>query len=851
MDRRATRLIWLLIATMGALAAGFWWLRWAAPEPSISLDLRWWAILPLFVIAENVEARLEFRGELTSVNFLDIVLTIALASLGPRELLACVGSGVLVGVAMRRYGTPAKAAFSLASRLLETGLAVAVYGLIRGDAGPVAPISWVATLAATSAAALTAGAAVTLVISIANGRRERFASIASLVMMVTTGNTLLGLIALQVVWLNWSGVWMIAAAAVGLWFVYRSYFTLRQRYGSLNLLHGFSHALAGVTETDDVAATALKMAKELLRAEHAQLVFRLPEGAVVKQLDEHGTLTTAVHRVGNLPPVAELLGHDGLVLVPSDKQDDAQRALAEQLHVADLVAAPFTADGFEGVFVVAGRLSDVSTFDAEDAKVLETFAQNTGVALKVGELVDQLRREVADREFQALHDALTGLANRTRLHEVVDEMVAANPGNLVAVVLMDLDDFKEVNDTLGHTTGDALLEEIARRLTAAVSARGVVARLGGDEFAIASCCHRDVDSVLRFVDEIRSTVEEPYVVDRLSLAVRFSIGVSLSPEHGTDPKTLLQRADIAMYAAKAARTGVKLYAHELDTSSRRRLSLAGELGPSLEGREFQLFYQPQLDLKTGRVMAIEALARWPHPDHKSVPPDEFIPLVEQSGLIGAFTDWALETALRDIALWREEWPDMRVSVNMSARNLMEPGFSDVVAGHLARAGLSGEALTLELTESTVMSEPQHALGVLTALHALGIRIAIDDFGTGYSSLSYLKKLPVDEVKIDKSFVMNMVGDADDTAIVRSTIDLARSLGMDTVAEGVETVEAMEALAKLGCWAAQGYHLSRPLPSADIADKLRQLNRTYGGSLTITLSSDPGEDRLIHFGAPRR
>ncbi len=544
---------------------------------------------------------------------------------------------------------------------------------------------------ATVTAGIVAAVAVAAVISIVNGQRPPYGSIASLLLVVTIGNTLLGLIALQVVWLSWNGVWMIGAAAVGLWFVYRSYFRLRQRYGSLNSLHGFSHALAGVTETDDVAATALKMAKELLRAEHAQLVFRLPEGAVVKQLDEHGMLDDLGPSPGPRAPGRRpaRIGK-GLVLVPSEKQDDAQRALAERLGVADLVAAPFTADGFEGVFVVSGRLSDASTFDAEDAKVLETFAQNTGVALKVGELVDRLRREVAEREFQALHDSLTGLANRARLHEVVEEMIAAEPGGLVAVAVMDLDDFKDVNDALGHTTGDALLEEIGRRLTATVSAGGVVARLGGDEFAIASSGHADIAQVLRFVDGIRSTVEEPYVVDRLSLAVRFSVGVALSPRtrRGSQDAAAARRHRHVLREGGPLRgAAVRRRARYVEppparTRRRARPRPGAARVPAL------LPTAARSQDRTGRRRSKHSLAGPIPTTSRSRPTSSSRSSSSPDSSVRSPTGRS-NLRCATSRLWREEWPDLRVSVNMSARNLMAPGFSNVVAGHLERAGLTG------------------------------------------------------------------------------------------------------------------------------------------------------------------
>ena len=828
----SARRLWFAVALLAAAgAAAAWTVRgWGSPGAPVDLG---WFVFPVMAIGANLPANMEFRGEALAIDFstVSVVLALALSDRG----LAVAAMAVAMAISAAASRVPMiKATFNVANGVLAMSLAAGVFRLIAGSSSPNSYVGWLALVAAATVYNWVGCIATGIVISVVNGRREPMRMMLAWATLACVGNCVLALLALQVIWVDWRGSWLIAVTAVGLWLGYRSFLTLRQRYASLNLLHGFSHALAGLTETDDVSATALVSAKELLRAEHAYLVFELLDGVAVRKLDTNGTLETLVDRSGRAPIVAQVLSIGDLVLVSDGDDSSPHRVLCEQLGVRDLVAAAFLADGVRGMFVVANRLSDVSTFDQEDAKVLATFAQHTAVALTVGELVDRLRLEVVDREFQALHDSLTGLPNRTRLLEELGEFVArAHDAEKTAVLLMDLDAFKDVNDTLGHTTGDALLKEIGRRLSAAVGTRGVVARLGGDEFAVGLNGLAHETDILEFVDALRLTVEEPYVVDRLSLAVRFSIGVSVSPDHGTDPKVLLQRADIAMYAAKELRSGTTIYADELDKSSTRRLSLAGELATALDQREFQLFYQPQLDLSSGEVMAIEALARWPHPEYKSVPPDEFIPLVEQTGLIGKFTDWALESALRDISLWRETWPQLRVSVNMSARNLNDPGFAASVRRHLASAGLGGEALTLELTESTVMGDPTRALEVLTELHGLGIRIAIDDFGTGYSSLSYLKKLPVDEVKIDKSFVMNMVGDDDDISIVRSTIDLARSLGMETVAEGVESPEAIAVLGELGCTHAQGYYLSRPLPSADIADKIRSLHEAYrqrtGGS----------------------
>jgi predicted signal transduction protein with EAL and GGDEF domain len=321
--------------------------------------------------------------------------------------------------------------------------------------------------------------------------------------------------------------------------------------------------------------------------------------------------------------------------------------------------------------------------------------------------------------------------------------------------------------------------------------------------------------------DVQSAIEAPVELDNLSVAIRVSTGIAFAPRDANDMRTLLQRADGAMYVAKDRRSGTEVYDEKKDRSGSRRLTLASELRTALASNELQLHYQPQVDLRTGRVQGLEALARWPHPCFGSVPPDEFIPIAEHSGLIHDLTRWALHIALADLTTWRRRWPWMSVSVNLSARNLLDASLADEVEAALLQSGLPAEALTLELTESSVMADPHRSFIVLEQLHTLGIRLAIDDFGTGYSSLAYLKRLPVAELKIDKSFVLHMATDTDDTMIVRSTIDLAHNLGLETVAEGVEDEETQQLLHQLGCDAIQGYHLTRPLSANDMSNWLRQ------------------------------
>jgi len=437
----------------------------------------------------------------------------------------------------------------------------------------------------------------------------------------------------------------------------------------------------------------------------------------------------------------------------------------------------------------------------------------------VGDLVDRLRAEAAEKEFSALHDSLTGLANRKLLVARLEELLVTDADEmLLGVFFMDLDRFKEVNDTLGHQTGDSLLIEVARRLTRVIGRRGLIARLGGDEFGLVVSGLASVDEAMALARTIEKEIDTPFVIDQLSLEVQVSIGVALAPLSSRDPKILFQHADIAMYAAKDRRSGVEIYDRSIDHSSTRRLCLAGDLRQAIDGDGLYLAFQPQVSLATRRIVSLEALARWMHPVFGPVSPDEFISLAEQSGMVHTLTRWAIKSSLEELVRWRRCDPDLRVSVNVSARNLIDVSLVTDVRNILREVGLPGEALTLEITESTVMAEPQRSIAVLDRLRELGVRFAIDDFGTGYSSLSYLKRLPVDEVKIDKSFVRDMAIDSDLASIVRSTIDLARNLDLMVIAEGVEDEVTIELLADLGCDVVQGYYFARPT-GADEVERL--------------------------------
>jgi diguanylate cyclase (GGDEF)-like protein len=428
---------------------------------------------------------------------------------------------------------------------------------------------------------------------------------------------------------------------------------------------------------------------------------------------------------------------------------------------------------------------------------------------------------LADSHRQAVTDALTGLPNRRLFHDRVDRAVARarREGLMAAVMIIDLDRFKEVNDTLGHRSGDVLLQAIAGRLTGAVRESDTIARLGGDEFAVLLPEVRDAAAAASVAAVLGAAISEPILLEGLSLDTEASIGIALFPGDGEDVAHLLQRADVAMYTAKSEHLGHAFYGPENDNYSPERLALVGELRRAIENDELVLHYQPKVDLETGVPAGVEVLVRWQHPQRGLLAPVEFVPLAEHTALIKPLTLHILNRALSQCREWELQGRALSVAVNVSARNLLDPDFADAVEACLALAEVPATRLELEITETVLMANPARALEVLERLSDMGVSLSIDDFGTGYSSLDYLKRLPVNVLKIDKSFVMNMANDPADAMIVRSTIDLARNLGLRVVAEGIEDQSAYDMLRSLGCHVGQGFLMSRPVTSGDLEELL--------------------------------
>jgi diguanylate cyclase (GGDEF)-like protein len=426
-------------------------------------------------------------------------------------------------------------------------------------------------------------------------------------------------------------------------------------------------------------------------------------------------------------------------------------------------------------------------------------------------------RALADSRRQATTDELTGLPNRRYFYERLrEELATATASDApLALLVADLDGFKELNDTLGHQAGDMLLQQIGPRLLDGLRSTDTLARLGGDEFAVLlpGC---DAAAAAAIVEQVRAILDEPFAIRGLTLHVEASVGVAAFPEHAEDGDTLVRRADVAMYQAKESRSGWEIYVAARDTHSRDRLQLLGDLRHAIDSSQLELHYQPKVDLGSGEVSGVEALVRWRHPERGLLGPMQFLPLAERTTLMRPLTLFVLDAALAQSRRWRDDGLDLSVAVNLSVPNLLDVKLPCDVRDLLERWDVPPHRLTLEVTENVVLADAVHATEILTALKAVGVCLSLDDFGTGSSSLSYLKRLPLDELKIDKSFVMAMEHSEADEAIVRSTTELAQALGLRVVAEGVETAEAMGHLERAGCEEVQGYFLQRPVPAAQIA-----------------------------------
>ena len=491
------------------------------------------------------------------------------------------------------------------------------------------------------------------------------------------------------------------------------------------------------------------------------------------------------------------------------------QALLTQAAVRSVITAPLS---FEGrALGVIALFSETRELYPEWIYLSKLIHGQISQAVALWQTISQLK-------YLAEYDPLTGMANRSRLTERLQQLLGAEKAPLeLALLRVNIDRFEEINNALSYRNGDELLRQFGVRLQQAITHADMIARLGADEFGVIVAATGVSQTASDIAHSITEAIETPFVIDGLPLDVHASIGIALAPEHADNADDLLRRADMAMRAAKRSTAGFIVYCASIDQYDPRRLTLMGELSFAIENDELAIYYQPKVSFKTNRIVGVEALLRWQHPQRGMIAPDQIIPLAEKTGAIQRLTEWVLGSASRQAAAWRRAGIDIGVAINLSTRNLIEPAFPNRVMAMLDRDVTTAGRITLEITESALMADPSKARKALMFLNQQGIRFSIDDFGTGYSSLAYLKHLPVSEIKIDKIFVSTMMTDTDNASIVRSTIDLGHNLGLSVVAEGVEDRQTWEQLSVLGCDHAQGYYLSRPLPVDQLERWLKESN----------------------------
>jgi diguanylate cyclase (GGDEF)-like protein len=814
----------LLGAVLIASAVGlFHGVMSASPPFAAQLTLTWWQLAPAFALAGGLVFHVEINSEAHTFSLSEVPFVLALFFTSPTELLLArlLGEAVTLVLYERQSGT--KLGFNLSLFAAESCLALSIFHALLGAQAAPDLAAWTVALIAVGAAAGLGVVAVWAVIRWHGGHpnpRDLLLTAA----ITTLCNTSLASVAAGLLIHQRSAVVPLSVVAIIVVLAYRGYTRLSKRYAGLEMLYQFTRLTSGVARPQETIESVLDEARRMLRAELAAIVL-LPH-------DAGPGLTLARRGEASFEPICDLQRIPALqsrvverretVAIARTSKEPYHREILAALDVRDCLVAPLLSAGdVMGVIIVGDRLGHVSTFDAEDARLFTTLSLQAGVALENGRLIDRLHEQARAREHEALHDALTGLPNRTLFARHVEEILGrpVDGPPRVAVLLMDLDRFKEVNDTLGHHTGDQLLQQVARRLLSAVGPHGMVARLGGDEFAVLLADIGGVTDALETAHRIYARITEPVPLASLLLDVGASIGIAIGPDHGEDLPALLQRADVAMYSCKGSRDRVAVYDPEKDWNSEVRLRLAGELRGALERHELEVHFQPIARVADGHVVKAEALARWRHAELGQLSPDDFIPIAERTGLIEDLTLYVLDVAVRQCQEWREAGLDLRVAVNLSVQVLLDADWPGKISDMLARHELPADRLMLEITESGIMSDPERMTAVLNQIAHSGVRFSIDDFGTGYSSLSYLQKLPISEVKIDKSFVFPMASDAGAASIVRSVVDLARSLNLTIVAEGVEDQRTLDQLAAIHCDYVQGYYLSRALPGQELTDWL--------------------------------
>jgi diguanylate cyclase (GGDEF)-like protein len=766
-----------------------------------------------FAAAEVAMVNVPIGRSAFTLTLTEIPLVVGLFVLPPQHLVAARVLGALIPLVLRTRGSVLKVAFNLANYSLEVIVLLVVWHLALNGAAPLSPWGWAAIGIAVVVTDLLGMVLICLAIAASTGGRPRLdAELVGLGPIPALVNASFALTLVYVISVDWRAIWTLGVLASVLFFAQRTHHTLGRRTASLERLSTFTGQIGGGLDVESAASAAVVFIAQAMRAEVVELSLAAQfagreRGWEGKYDGTTSAPSTPIRADGLSPWLAP-----GQLLVRRRVKDPALETSLRAAGLRDAVAMLLTGeDGVIGTLLVGDRLGDVETFERADLRELQALGNHLAVALQNARRADLIGEQAAETLHASLHDTLTGLPNRRLLEDSLREHDAGVPHSLV---LLNLDRFKEINETLGYPAGDALLTMVAARLRRAAPETAVLARVGGDEFA-ALLPRADAETAAAVVALLRHALSTPFELDELMITVGASFGLTtIAP--GTAAIDVLRRADIAMSHAKEQRTGLETYRPELDAGSRERLTRLTDLRRAITDGSLSVWVQPKVSLHDGRVTGVEALVRWMHPEHGMILPDDFIPIAEHSGLITPLTMTVLRQSLQACDAWRRAGKSLGVAVNLSPRSLLEPDFVEEVARALAAVEVPASAVTFEITESSLMADPERAIQALRRLRDLGVRLSIDDLGTGYSSLAYLQRLPVDEIKIDRSFLQRADLDAldDSVAIIGAIVDLGHRLGREVVAEGVEDEASWATLRTLGCDSAQGYWMSRPMPTQD-------------------------------------
>jgi diguanylate cyclase (GGDEF)-like protein len=827
--------IMLLTATVAVAAVAlFVIVVRTLPGAPTALNLPWVLWATAFAAGEVLVVHWQWKRDAHSFSMGDLVLAVGLFLATPVQLVTAMALGAGAALLLHRRQTGVKLVFNMAEYALGSSVALVVFHSLSSLFG--SNLDWLAALLAVLAATLTADAAIFGIMIILEGRVDvqQLWELLGLSVPFALGSAGMGLVVARTVVNDPAALALLTLPTLLIVVAYRAYTGAKEQQDNLRLLHEVT-SLLHAGDTQEALGDFLDSVRSAFRAEMAELVLLGPagrEGATVSRSRE-GEEPVVMARLDDPEDHHRLLrlatASGALTTRTGTGHGTQLDSYAASRGLKDAVAAALrTEDRVHGLLLVGGRIGDVTTFTSRDLALLDTFARHVATSLERGRLEENLRQVTDLKEqlrHQALHDPLTGLPNRTLFLDRVRHSVdtAGRTGIWPAVLYLDLDGFKPVNDTFGHEAGDVLLRTVADRLRGCLRPADTAARLGGDEFVVLLNGPVDRFGVARVVERIRAQLDVPILLgEGVVTTVGASIGIALGDVTTADADTLVRNADIAMYAAKRAMgSDFLVYEPGMGDTGATRKDSAAELAAAIRAGEMRTVYQPLIDMRTGRPIGAEALVRWQHPVDGLRSPDQFIGLAEESGLITEIGALVLNDACHQAARWVAETPDhtdLLVTVNLSARQVGDDAIVEQVTAALAASGLDPHRLVLEITETVLMHDRDAAAATLWQLKGLGVRIAIDDFGTGYSSLAYLRRFPIDMLKVAREFVDGLGRDAHDDVITHAIVELANTLGLLTVAEGIETTQQSETLAALGCDIAQGYLFSRPI-EADAASQV--------------------------------